>query len=524
MGPPMRIESSSRDEWAAAACAVVSSLLLAAAFPPLEWTGAAFVALAPLFAMARRASARCTLRMGFLSSYAFWLLGIRWLTHVTVGGWIFLSAYCALFSLPALWVAHRWKGGAAGFAAAVAVAWCGGEVLRGWIGGGFPWNLMGAALAPWPPAIQLAEFGGVWLVSGLAVFVNAGVAWAATERRGGRALAVCALAVAAALGWGAWRVWRLEDEDRVARAGSGRTIRVALVQTSIPQDEKWVSAKIRAIYGRLRELTRQAQEDPAVELVIWPETALPDDVRNSEPSSGLVRSLSLPGMEILAGSLDTAILDTGEELYFNSAFLFDGQGSISGEYAKRHLVVFGEFIPLHRWTPEWIRTGLGLPLSITSGEGGAIFPVGRGRVPLAPLICFEDILPYLARSDVRAGARMLVNLTNDAWFDDRVAPRQHMRAATLRAVENRVPLARAANTGVSCVVGRSGRVADLLVDETGRTWTPGVLRADVAVPPDGAPLTFYARFGDMYGIACAAATILWLAAEIRKRRTARNPM
>lgn len=502
----------------AAACAVASGLLLFAAFPPLEWTWAAFVALAPLFVLARRAPARRALRLGYLSAFLFWLLSIRWLTHVSVAGWIFLSAYCALFVLPAVWMAHRWRGGAAGFAAVGTVVWCGSEYLRGWIGGGFPWNLMGAGLAPWPPAIQLAEFGGVWLVSGLAVFINALLAWAATERRGWRALALCALTAAATLGWGAWRVWRLEDVDRVARMGSGRTIRVALVQTSIPQDEKWVSSKIRMIYGRLRELTRQAQSDPDVELVIWPETALPDDVRNSEPSAGLVQSLCLPGMPILAGSLDTAILDTGEELYFNGAFLFDDRGGIAGEYAKRHLVIFGEFIPLHRWTPDWLRATLGLPLSITSGEGGAIFRAGRGRVPLSPLICFEDILPYLARADVRAGARMLVNLTNDAWFDDDVAPRQHMRAASLRAVENRVPLVRTANTGVSCVVGPSGRVASELSAGAGRTWMPGVLWADVAVPPDGAPLTFYARFGDMYGIACAAATVLWLAAAIWKRR------
>lgn len=494
----------------AAFCAAGSALLLFAAFAPLEQAWAGWVALAPLFVAVRRIPARMALKAGFAAGFLFWLLSLRWLTHVTVAGWIFLSAYSALYFLPAVWLANRWRGGAAGFAAALAVAWSGSEFLRGWIGGGFPWNPLGVSLSPWLPAVQAAEFGGVWLVSGLAVFANGLLAWALAERRQWHAVALGALAVAAVLGWGAWRVANLPVP--------ARTLRVALVQTAIPQDEKWVTAKIKMIYDRLADLTLKAQGDPDVELVIWPETALPDDVRNSENSYTLVAGLCQKGTPILAGSLDTATLDTGAEQYFNSVFLFDTEGRITGEYDKRHLVIGGEFIPLARWIPWRLQAALGLPESITAGTAGAVVRAGRARIPLAPLVCFEDILPYLARADVRAGARMLVNLTNDAWFDDRMAPRQHMRNAVLRAVENRVPLVRCANTGVSCVVAPSGRVAEQLSDGAGRTWTPGVLWADVPAPADGAPLTFYARFGDMYGIACAAATGLWLARTLWKRR------
>ncbi len=494
----------------AAACAAASGLLLFAVFPPLEWTWAAGVALVPLLVMARRAPARMAMKMGFAAGFLFWLLSIRWLTHVTVGGWIFLSAYCALYVLPAVWLANRWRGGAAGFAASLAVVWCGSEFLRGWIGGGFPWNPMGVGLTPWLPGIQIAEFGGVWLVSGTVVFANALLAWAVAERRNWAALLLCALALAAVPGWGAWRLARLEKP--------ARSIRIALVQTSIPQDEKWVRAKIQMIYERLRDLTRKAQGDPDLELVIWPETALPDDVRNSEHSYALVWSLCTNGTPILTGSLDTSVLDSGEPQYFNSAFLFDAEGRITGEYDKRHLVIGGEYIPLEGLIPWRWMAALGLPASISEGEEGAVFRAGKAEVPMSPLICFEDILPDLARADVRAGSRMLVNVTNDAWFDEQVAPRQHMRNAVLRAVENRVPLVRAANTGVSCVIEPSGRVAAHLSDGERRTWREGVLWADVPVPPDGAPLTFYARFGDMYGIACAAATVLWLARTFWKRR------
>ena len=505
----MKLTPSTRDEWNAAACAVASGMLLFAAFPPLEWTWAPWGALVPLLAMARQSPERRALRMGWTGMFLFWLLSIRWLTHVTVAGWVFMAGYCALYAVPATWVARRWRGGALGFAGSVAVVWCGGEFARGWLGGGFPWNPLGVALTPWLPGIQLAEFGGVWLVSGLAAFANALLAWAVAERRDWGAVGLGAAAVAAALGWGAWRAEHVPLPDR--------SIRVALVQTSIPQDEKWVSTKVEMIYARLKELTRKAQTDPGVELAIWPETALPDDVRNSQRSYELVWSLATNGPPILAGSLDTATGADGEDEYYNSAFLFNEKGRIVGEYDKRHLVIMGEFVPLGKWIPREWQEAVGLPMSITPGTGGAVFRVGSGRVPLSPLICFEDILPYLARADVRAGARMLVNVTNDAWFDDEVAPRQHMRNAVLRAVENRVPLVRAANTGISCVVAPSGRVEAQLADGEGRSWTPGVLWADVGVPSDGMPLTFYARFGDVYGIACLVATGLWLARAWKRK-------
>ena len=514
----MKIQRSSPAEWRAAACAVATGLLLFAAFPPLEWTWAAWVALVPLWIMARQVPGRTALKMAFVAGGLFWLLSLRWLTHVTVLGWLAVCAYCAIYLLPAAFAANRWRGGAIGFAATMAIVWTGSEFLRGWIFGGFPWNTLGAALTPWLPAIQLAEFGGVWLVSGLAAFANGLLAWALAERRGWRALALGAALVAGVLGWGAWTARCAEEDARVAKLGSGRTIRVALVQTAIPQDEKWVAAKILGIYARLADLTRKAQGDPRTELVIWPETALPDDVRNSENSYGLVWNLCTNGTPILTGSLDTATLDSGETQYFNSAFLFDVDGRIAGEYDKRHLVIGGEFIPLADLVPAAWQVAWGWPASITAGKESAVFRAGRDDVPLAPLVCFEDIFPDLARADVRAGARMLVNMTNDAWFDAAVAPRQHMRNAVLRAVENRVPLVRAANTGVTCAIEPSGRVVAFLSDGAGQTDGPGVLWADVPVPEDAAPLTFYARYGDIYGIACAAATVLWLAAALRNRR------
>jgi apolipoprotein N-acyltransferase len=205
--------------------------------------------------------------------------------------------------------------------------------------------------------------------------------------------------------------------------------------------------------------------------------------------------------------------------YFNSAFLFDAEGRVTGEYDKRHLVVFGEFIPFDHLIPWRLRAALGLPVSISEADEGAVFRAGKARVPLAPLVCFEDILPDLARADVRAGARMLVNVTNDAWFDGRWRRGSTCATRCCGGGEPRAAGAGGEHGGV--VRDRAlGAVAAHLSDGAGRTDGSGVLWADVAVPPDGMSLTFYTRFGDMYGIACAVATALWLATAGWKRRKA----
>ena len=136
----MKLTPSRRDEWVAAGCAGASALLWAAVFPPLEWTWAAWVALVPVLVMARwTVDGRRVLRLAWAAGFVYWLLALRWLTHVTVGGWMVLAAYCALYVLPPVWLARRWRGGGLGFAASLAVVWSGSEFFRGWFGwGGFP--------------------------------------------------------------------------------------------------------------------------------------------------------------------------------------------------------------------------------------------------------------------------------------------------------------------------------------------------------------------------------------------------
>ena len=210
------------------------------------------------------------------------------------------------------------------------------------------------------------------------------------------------------------------------------------------------------------------------------------------------------------GSMDFD--DSGRAIkYFNSAFLYQPGGSAPQTYAKRHLVLFGEYIPLEQWIP-FLRVLTPVEESFTPGREAVVFRMGRRA--FAVLICFEDTVAGLARDCVRAGARLLINQTNDAWFDPSWASRQHMAQCVFRCVENRVSAVRATNTGITCFIDRQGRIVSLLGRAEGPLPDPDYLTQAVDLPPADMPLTFYTRHGDVLGLSCAAFTLTLLAVMV----------
>jgi apolipoprotein N-acyltransferase len=298
-------------------------------------------------------------------------------------------------------------------------------------------------------------------------------------------------------------------------------LRVALIQTNIPQDDKWDESTVSMIYRRLQELTQGALRAGRSDLIIWPETALPDDVATSESSYSLVFSLVTNGTPMLVGSMDTRWLGEGYPNFYNSSFLFDANGEAVQVYDKQHLVPFGEYIPLPRLLP-FLKALTPIQESFSPGATATVFRLpGRG-LPFSVLICFEDTVSVLARHAVRNGARLLINQTNDAWFDPSAASRQHMAAAVVRCVENGVPMVRVANTGVSCVVDRRGVVTTRLEDERGGIRLAGFKLAEVRPAPADMPITFYTRHGDIgvqgAGLAALAMVLTMAWAERRVAR------
>lgn len=498
--------------------AVVSGLLLAAAFPPLEWKESAWVALVPLLLAVRSCPPSRALTIGLAGGAVFWLFSIAWLRHVTWPGWVALALYNALFVAAFTGVAAWWfrRFGAGRtlvnllFLIVAPACWVALEYVRSHVCTGFPWNTLAISQYEVAPLRQLATWSGVYGLSGLIVMFNAGLAVTVLRyrERGLRygqsahpELMLAFLSLAVAFSWGVMQFQTVTPLHT--------PVRVGLVQTNIPQPDKWSEDTVDMIFDRLRNLTLGVHKAGGADLVVWPETALPEDLWYSEPCFDLVMEMARSGAPLLVGSMDSHYPEDEGPRYYNSAFLFDAEGELQGAYDKQHLVIFGEYVPLQSALP-FVEAMTPIEASFTPGLTNTVFRLPRPEVPFSVLICFEDTLPYLARKAVQEGARLLINQTNDAWFERSSAPRQHMAHCVFRCVENRVPAVRCANTGVSCYIDDLGNIREVLDDGEGDTFVSGFIVPWVLVPSEAAPLTFYTRHGDVFARSCLAVAALLL--------------
>jgi apolipoprotein N-acyltransferase len=232
---------------------------------------------------------------------------------------------------------------------------------------------------------------------------------------------------------------------------------------------------------------------------------------------------------ILAGAMETSYSENGEVEYFNSSFLVDRKGQTDEIYRKQHLVPFGEYVPLEGVFPALERFSP-LGWSCTAGSTSTVFRVPVSRTDFedrtaafSVLICFEDIFAYLSRDAVLSGAQLLINQTNDAWFDGSAGAEQHLSHCVFRAVENRVPVVRCANTGVTCGIDAAGRTRVFELEDGTRTGFEGAQAYRVRVPRADSGRTFYTRFGDVFfGLPCAVVSgVLTAFFMVRRRRECR---
>lgn len=503
--------------------------VLSLCYSPLEWSFLVWVAFIPLLFSLTVNDGTSAVRKGFAAGLAFWMPTIFWLTKVTFIGWFTLCCYCALYVVPFSWLAARVVGKKGTFItnigamALLTLVWTGSEYIRSVFLTGFGWNPLGLALHGRLYLLQLCSLGGVLLLSSLIMWVNVGIFFTLQRWGGGirqrfhPELMVVLLVLVASHGTG----------KRLFEASCSRpmteTLDIAMVQPNIPQDRKWFDsassleqyeAYCSFIYQRLTTLSQTAIHMPEVQLVVWPETALPDDVRLSPASYNVVRSVVTNGVELLLGSMDTEWQARDKGRFFNSAFLFDTNANIKRYYDKQHLVLFGEYAPFTERFP-FLKAISPLSENFSPGTNTVIFDVDQ--TPFSVLICFEDTVEKLARQDVDSGARMLFNLTNDAWFDVSSGSRQHMFHLVLRCVENGVPAARCANTGITCTIDAQGRIQRILRNGDQTTCTSGVLAAQMQTT--ATYRTFYQRwgywFGPLTGVFAICAVTGWFFASKR---------
>jgi apolipoprotein N-acyltransferase len=203
-------------------------------------------------------------------------------------------------------------------------------------------------------------------------------------------------------------------------------------------------------------------------------------------------------------------IDFDESGDYNAALLVSDGGERVQIYRKVHLVPFGEYVPGRHAIPLLARVvGDQVPSDFSFGKEYTVFHLAQDKARVAPLICFEDTIGDLARQFVLGGANLLVNVTNDGWFLRSAGSQQHLANAVFRCVETRLPMVRAANTGVTCFVNEFGRITHALVDEQGGQFTEGVLTGEVSIPI-GHELTFYVQHGELFAEGCAAVALLTL--------------
>ena len=526
--------------------AALAGLCLALAFPPLRWAGLAWVSPALLLLAGEGATPGQRWRLGYLAGWIQHGVALSWLWEIPVRGypllgWAALVSYLALY--PAVWLAcvgtaferARTWGGRTLAGLGAASVWVALEMLQARLLGGFPWNLLGASQVEMIPLVQLASLTGVYGLSFLLVWFAAGLraaaaaVWREPTRRYGwmRELAVPGLAVLLVFAWG-WQRVRAYTEGE-------RRLRITVVQPSIPQTWIWDPQENENRFRTLVGLTRQALQEPT-DLLLWPEAAVPMFLRYDPVTQATVTELARQHrIWMITGSDDAEPRglagETEEADYFNAAFLIGPDGRLRSVYRKMHLVMFGEYIPWVDVLP-FVRWFTPITGQYTPGQNPVVFEIEPGAagaasvsdgapVRAAPLICFEDVFPHLARRFLEGGPDLWVNLTNDGWFGRSAAQWQHAANAALRAVETGRPLVRCTNNGLSVWVDPLGRFRQILRDERGSVY--GAAWAVWEVPlPDRTVLaegTFYARHGDLWGWSCVAAAVAWRAAARFRRRT-----
>lgn len=390
----------------------------------------------------------------------------------------------------------------------LAAGWVAHEFLRSIVFSGWGWNTIGSALHAKLVLIQIAEFTGVAGLSFMVVFTN--VILLATVRRFILETQVkpmrphfdLTLTMAGIVGVMGFGLHALNVHRET------KPLNVALVQPNIPRDEKFSIEFANKTFDLFTQLSRPAVEGNAkADLLVWPESSMPGPVLNDELSHRFVMDFSASAKtDLLLGTID---LD--ETNAYNAAMLVSEAGARLQLYRKVHLVPFGEYVPGRNTIPLLARiVGDQVPADFAFGKEFTVFKLTDDKARVAPLICFEDTIGDLTRQFVLAGANLLVNVTNDGWFLRSAGSRQHLANAVFRCVETRLPMVRAANTGVTCFVNEYGNITQILLDEHGSQFTAGTLTGQVAIAAQAEP-TFYVRHGELFMSGCVAVAGLTVA-------------
>ncbi|MHB9038550.1 MAG: apolipoprotein N-acyltransferase [Armatimonadota bacterium] len=481
--------------------AIISGILLALSMPrpgiwPLAWVG-----LVPLLAAIRGARGRTAAFYGLVTGLIYFGVIVFWITIfgylpwalVTLKETLFFAAFAALASR-----VTPERTGRLGYIA-VPAAWTTMQWVRSLGALGFTWGSFAHTQASNTPVIQLASLAGPWIIDFVVCLVNVALAESviATGRK-----RLCAGATAILVALGAWlagfAILNSAPEPHP-------TTKVAVIQGNVAQDVVPDLNYLADTYIAYSKMSRRAA-DCGAKLIIWPETTLPTEISDANWApilSGLAEETE--ATYIVGGYAPSS--DRSNPLYHNSALFYGSDGAALGTYHKVRLVPYGEYVPLREQMPFLNRYGI-REQDVLPGKSHNLIRTDLGKLGVS--ICFESLFPQISRVETKNGARLLVVVTNDGWFDRSAAAEQHLMMSRLRAVENRRFVVRGAATGISAVVDPYGRT----VSELG-VFKRGIVSARIEPL---ATLTPYTRTGDWLAYACAIVSATAVAFDARRKR------
>jgi len=516
--------------------AILSALLLFLSFPNVNLYPFAWIAMVPFFiALTQATGWKSAFWIGYLTGFLFFagLLPAIALLYpyanifITIVAYLLLVGYTGLYFavFAALMKFVPVRSGVL-FPLASACIWTALEWIRSWMITGFPWGSIGYSQWNNLPGIQVASLFSVHGISFVIVLFNAGIATVFCNRdqwrQEIRALVLPVILTIFCFGYGAFQLQDAEPLDRESNAtapADTETLNVALVPGNVSQLQKWDVNQSPAILQRYINLTYKASRE-APDLVVWPETSIRSRVLTGEwprsygRFSRMLRDTSLPILVGTAnrGKTDEAIgkfskdIDKRDEPIYNRVLSIAPDGKIHADYAKMHLVPFGEYVPLENLLPDFIPDFIQFE-PFAHGKIVNLLPVfdvknktNPRKIEVGASICFESVFPDEFRRPVKMGASVMGIFTNDAWFKGTAFPELHLSMAPFRAIENRIAVFRCANGGFTCVVDKFGRITTPVITPD---TTQEILIASVPLLSSTEhEQTLYTRYGDWFPMLC----------------------
>lgn len=491
--------------------AIISGILLVLCFPTVDLFLIAWIALVPFLLSLYDKSPKQSFKAGMFLGIPYFFGTLYWIYHSInhYGGFsfvssiaivillcLYLSLYTGLFAflfsitikktkLPALLIAP--------------VFWVVLEFLRSYALTGFPWSSIGYAQYKFLTIIQIADITGIYGVSFLVVAVNGALADIFLLKRRTKDMPLFPLSYTV-IGFSVLILFVISTivygQIRLREERPGKQFRASIIQGNIEQDKKWEPSYQNAVIEIYKDLSLKATSS-SPSIIVWPETAVPFFFKaDREYTKELIDFQTQLNTTLLFGSVLIKEKKNDRYLLSNSAVLLDETGKVTYTYDKIHLVPFGEYVPLQKilFFINKLVVGIG---DYSRGDRYC-----RAETPFgdfATLICYEIIFPGLVRKFYSNGGDFMVTITNDAWFGRTTGPYQHFSMAVFRAVENRKPVIRAANAGISGFIDSNGRI----ISKTRlfeRVILTGDIRTDVK-------RSFYSKYGDLF-------TYLWIVFSI----------